>query len=133
VDDPLDPAFIEMVDEAMRAYKYALLRSEPTLTNPSEDLKALKRLMVGKAPGTNGIPSRLLRHLPKHAITFLTKVFNAVLHRHYFPATWEHPCMISILQLGKYLTLPSSYKPVSLLDTVGKLFERSCSLGFSEK
>jgi hypothetical protein len=39
VDDPSDPAFTEMVDEALRAYKYAPA-SEPTLTIPSEVLQA---------------------------------------------------------------------------------------------
>jgi hypothetical protein len=32
--------------------------------------------------------------------------------------------MVSILKTGKDPTLPSSYKPTSLLDTVGKLFEK---------
>jgi hypothetical protein len=35
VNDPSDPAVIEMVNEAMRAYEYALA-SEPNLTSPSE-------------------------------------------------------------------------------------------------
>jgi hypothetical protein len=80
VDDPSDPAFTEMVDVVMRAYEYAPA-SEPTSTTPSEVIKAIKGLNVGKAPGPNGIPNRVLRHLPKRAITFLTKVFNAVPRR----------------------------------------------------
>ena len=32
--------------------------------------------------------------------------------------------MISILKLGKDLALPSSYRPFTLLDTIGKLFEK---------
>jgi hypothetical protein len=31
--------------------------------------------------------------------------------------------MISILKPGKDPTFPSSYRPISLLDTIGKLFE----------
>jgi hypothetical protein len=64
VDDPPDPAFTEMVDVAMRAYEYAPA-SEPTLTTPTEILKAIKGLKVGKALGPNGIPNSVLRHLPK--------------------------------------------------------------------
>jgi hypothetical protein len=63
VDDPSDPAFTELVDVEMRAYEYAPA-SEPTLTTPSEVIKAIKGLKVGKAPGPNGIPNRVLRHLP---------------------------------------------------------------------
>jgi hypothetical protein len=112
VDDPSDPAFTEMVDVAMRAYEYAPA-SEPTLTTPSEVIKAIKRLKVGKAPGPNGIPSRVLRHLPKRAITFLTKVFNAVLRRQYFPPVWKHARVLPILKSGKDPTQPSSYRPMS--------------------
>jgi hypothetical protein len=32
--------------------------------------------------------------------------------------------VVSILKPGKDPTLPSSYRPISLLDTVGKLFEK---------
>jgi hypothetical protein len=80
-------------------------------------------LRVCKSPGPNGIPNRVLGHLPKRAITFLTKVFNAVLHRQYFPSAWKHDRVVSILNPGKDPTLPFSYRPISLLDTISKLFE----------
>jgi hypothetical protein len=80
VNDPSDPADIKMVNEMMRAYEYAPA-SEPKLTSPSEVQQAIRGLKVGKASGSNGKPNRVLRHPPKCAITFLTKVFNAVLSR----------------------------------------------------
>jgi hypothetical protein len=58
------------------------------------------------------------------AITFLTKLFNAVLRWQYIPPAWKHARMVSILKPGKDPTLPSSYRPISLLDTVGKVFEK---------
>jgi hypothetical protein len=122
VDDPSDTAFTEMVDVVMRAYEYAPA-SEPTLTTATEVLKAIKGLKAGKAPGPNGIPNMVLRHLPKRAITFLMKVFNAVLRKQYFPPVWKHARVLPILKPGKDPTLPPSYRPISLLDTVGKLFE----------
>jgi hypothetical protein len=51
-------------------------------------------------------------------------VFNAVLRRQYFPSAWKHARVVSILKEGKDHTLPSSYRHISLLDTVGKLFEK---------
>jgi hypothetical protein len=80
MDHSWDPTLTEMVDVAMRAYECAPA-SEPTLTVPSEVLKAIRGLKAGKALGTKGISNRVLRHLPKRAITFLTKVFNAVPHK----------------------------------------------------
>jgi hypothetical protein len=123
VSDPSSPAVFEVVNEAMRAYEYAPER-EPKLTSPSEVLETIKGFMVGKAPGPNGVPNRALRHLPKRAITFLMKLFNAVLRRQYIPPAWKHVRVVSILKPGKDPTLPSSYRPISLFDTVAKLFEK---------
>jgi hypothetical protein len=61
------------------------------------------------------------------------KVSNAVLRRQYFPQAWKHARVVPILKLGKGPTLPSSYRPIILLDTVGKLFEKIYSLGSSGK
>jgi hypothetical protein len=71
VDDPSDPAFTEMADKEMREYEYTPA-SEQTLSTPSEILRAIKGLEVCKAPGPNGIPNRVLRHLPKRAIFYGT-------------------------------------------------------------
>jgi hypothetical protein len=51
-------------------------------------------------------------------------VFNAVLRRQYFPPSWKHVRVVSILKPVKDPTLPSSHRPINLLDTVGKLFEK---------
>ncbi|WP_431309756.1 reverse transcriptase domain-containing protein, partial [Klebsiella pneumoniae] len=37
---------------------------------------------------------------------------------------WKHARIVSILKPGKDPALPSSYRPMSLLDTIGKLFEK---------
>jgi len=94
--------------------------SEPKLTNPVEVQEAIRGLKVGKAPGPNGIPNRALKHLSQRAVL----IFNAILVTHHFPTVWKHAQVISILKPGKDPTLPSSYRPVSLLDTIGKLFEK---------
>jgi hypothetical protein len=121
VDDQSDPAFTEVADKAMRAYEYTPV-SEPTLTTPSDVLQTSKALKAGKAPGLNGIPNRVLRHLTKRAITFRMKVFNAILRTQYFPPAWKHARVVPTVKPGKEPTLPSSFKPIRLLDTVGKLF-----------
>jgi hypothetical protein len=123
VNDPSDPAVIEIVNEAMRAYEYAPA-SEPKLTSSSLVQQAIRGLKVGKALGPNGISNRVVRHQPKRAISFLAKVFIAVLRRQYFPSAWKHARVVSVLKPGKDPTLPSSYRPIRLLVTVGKLFEK---------
>jgi hypothetical protein len=121
--DPSVPAVIEMVDVALKSY-FLTPASEPKLTNPDEIQEANRGLKVGKAPGPNGIPNRALKHLPHRAVSLLAQVFNAVL-THHFPTVWKHARVISILKAGKDPALLSSYRPISLLDTIGTLFEKN--------
>ena len=120
VDDPSVPAVIETVDVALRSY-FQAPASEPKLTNPDEVHEAMSGLKVGKAPGPNGIPNRALKHLPQRAVSLLVRIFNAILLTHHFPSLWQHARVTSILKLGKDPALPSSYRPICLLDAIGKL------------
>ena len=105
---------------------YQLLGAEfasPKLTTPDEVHEAIRDLKVSKAPGPNSIPNRALKYLPQWAVSLLAQIFNAVL-THHFPTAWRHARVISILKPGKDPPLPSSYQPISLMDTIGKLFEK---------
>ena len=70
------------------------------------------------------MPNRALRNLPRKAVTFLTKVFNGVLKWQYYLVVWKHACVISLLKPRKDPALPSSNRPITLLNTVGMLFEK---------
>ena len=88
VNDLSVPAVIEEDNEAMRAYSFAPA-SEPKLTNPTEVQDAIRGLIVGKAPGPDGIPNRALTHLPLSAVSLLV-VFSAIFQTQYYPAAWKH-------------------------------------------
>jgi hypothetical protein len=64
-----------------------------------------------------------LNLLPHWAVSLVILIFNAVLRTHHFPTVWKHRRMISILKPEKDPALSSSYWPLSLLDSIGKLFE----------
>jgi hypothetical protein len=78
VDDPSDPAVFELVDKAISAYEYAPGR-QLSLTSSSEVLHAIREISFGNTSYLNGVANRVLRHIRKYAMTFLKKVFNAVL------------------------------------------------------
>jgi hypothetical protein len=122
--DPSVPAVIETVDVALKSY-FQAPASEPNLTNPDKVNEAIRDLKVGKDPGPKGIPNRALKHLPQRAVFLLVQIFNAIFLTHHFPSLWKHARVISILKPGKDLALPSSYRPISLLDVIGKLFEKT--------
>jgi hypothetical protein len=123
VTDPSVPAVIEIVDLALRSH-FMTPASEPKLTNPEEVREAIRALKVSKAPGPNVFPNRVLKHLLQRAVSLLVLIFNAVLLTQNFPTLWKHTRVVSILKPGKDPALPSSYRPISLLDTIGKVFEK---------
>ena len=94
--------------------------SEPNLTNPEEVQEAIRGLKFGKAPGPNGMPNRALKHLTQRAVSLLVLILYAILFTHHFPTVWKH----AQLKPVKDPALPSSYGPISTLDTIGKLFEK---------
>ena len=122
VTDPSVPTVIEMVGVALRSY-FLPPASEPKLTNPNKVQEVIMGLKFSKAPCRNGIPNRALKRLPQGALSLLVQTFNALLLTHHFPSVWKHARVISILKPGKDPALASSYRPISLLDTIGKLFQ----------
>lgn len=77
-----------------------------------------------KAPGCDLLTSQLLRELPHKAVLQLTAIFNAVLEFRYFPSAWKRANVIMICKPDKAKDIPSSYRPISLLPVLGKLFEK---------
>ena len=58
------------------------------------------------------------------APTHLTHLFNHLLRLGYFPTNGKRAKVIPIPKPNKPGTDPNSYRPISLLSTLGKLFER---------
>ena len=113
---PSVPVIIEMVNVELESYLQTPA-SEPTLTNPVEVQDAIRGLKV--APGQNGIPNMALKHLAMWSVLLLVQIFNTILCTHHFPTAWKHGRVISIFKPGKDAAHPSSYRPISLLDTIG--------------
>jgi hypothetical protein len=62
--------------------------------------------------------------LPTIGIKYLTQLFNAVLLKWYFPAQWKVAQIILILNPGKPPNELTSYRPISLLPIVSKVFKK---------
>ena len=78
-------------------------------------------------PGVDQITTSMLKHLHHNSITHLTSIFNRIFRTGSFPLAWKIALVIPILKPLKYLSLPSSYRPISLLNTLSKILENRLS------
>ena len=96
---------------------------EPSFTNRNTHI-AITHLKNSKAMDTDKIYNIYLKHLGHNAISAITQVFNHSWLHSIIPAIWKQPHIIPIIKPNKALPQPSSYRPISLLCTLGKLLEK---------
>lgn len=97
---------------------------EEKKVSTEEISNALKSLKNMKAPGFDGVFNLVLKNLSTKVQTILASIFNRCLELSYFPSCWKIAKVIPILKPGKDPSSPSSYRPISLLASISKLFER---------
>ena len=93
-------------------------------TNPKEIRKVIKRTKPKKAPGLDNIQNILLKNLPKKGIVQLNYIFNACFLLSYFPSNWKRASILPIHKTGKDKLFPQSYRPINLLPTLSKIYEK---------
>ncbi|GBM73337.1 Retrovirus-related Pol polyprotein from type-1 retrotransposable element R1 [Araneus ventricosus] len=84
----------------------------------------IKSLPNGKAPGIDGIDNLILKSLNKEFPDLLHSLFNKCLETSTFPDSFKISNIILFQKLGKDPKLPTSYRPIALLPTLGKALEK---------
>lgn len=103
--------------------KLPSVTTEREVTN-SELIEAANRLRPNKAPGPDGVPNVALKTLVKKYPDVFRRVYQSCMERSHFPTCWKRQKLVLIPKPGKSLNDPSSYRPIGLLDGLGKLLER---------
>ncbi|CAI6364669.1 unnamed protein product [Macrosiphum euphorbiae] len=93
-------------------------------TTPGEVFGIIKNLPSAKAPGHDNITNAALKHLPAPAIVRLSNLITACLRHSYFPTSWKTAIIVMIPKPNKNHNLPINYRPISLLVTMSKVFEK---------
>ena len=77
-----------------------------------------------KAPRLDGIPNIALKAAIEEAHEMFLSMYNRCLQEGIFPAKWKQQRLVLLPKGKKPPDEPSSYRPLCMLDTAGKFFER---------
>ena len=83
----------------------------------------MNKIKTKKSPGYDLITGEILKNLPRKAIIKLTNLVNAFRLK-FVPIAWKCAEVIMILKPGKPPQDRTSYRPISLLTVMSKLFEK---------
>ncbi|GBM92131.1 Putative protein in type-1 retrotransposable element R1DM [Araneus ventricosus] len=84
----------------------------------------IKSLPNGKAPGVDGIDNLILKSINKSFPSLLLNFLNKCLSLQTFPDTFKISNIVLFQKVGKDPKEPSSYRPIALLPTIGKVLEK---------
>ena len=97
-------------------------RNLPELTS-DEFKEHLVKLRLRKAPGTNGIRPELIVYGGERLHTLLLKLFKKCwMGKQNIPRAWVDATVMPIYKRKGSRSVPSSYRPIFLLDVIGKLY-----------
>lgn len=116
------------INNDLELNKQRLLRysnnNNPRNITPGEIKQIIDSLPHKKSPGWDRINNKVLKSLPTKAIELLALIFNSILRLGYFPQKWKLAMVTMILKPSKCANVVESYRPISLLCSFSKLFER---------
>ena len=122
--------FRHSIDKQVKNSVDSINRTEPCITQTSshhvnldEIKKIIYKLKIKKSPGLDGIANILLKRLPETAVIYLTTIINKCVDLCYFPKQFKMAKVISTLKPTKDPKNSSSYRPISLLSSVGQIYE----------
>lgn len=78
----------------------------------------------GKSPGPDGFTYRILIPAVEVAKEIFALLFTRCLRQSYFPEDWKVARLVLLRKPNKPLDSVSSFRPICLLNTIGKLLEK---------
>lgn len=114
-----------VVKECIRANKLIAVNVNNNLSIHVDTVKSIiATRRPFKSPGPDGIQNILLKNLPLKAVQKITDIFNACIKLSYWPTNFKLAKVVPIQKSGKDPSSVTSYRPISLLNSIGKIFEK---------
>ena len=87
-----------------------------------DDVKYSIESLKDKCPGPSKLRKNHFLNLPNNILHNITHIFNSCLAVGYYPKQFKHAHIICIHKPGTEKHDPLNYRPISLLNTLGKIF-----------
>ncbi len=104
-------------------HKERYMEEIPEIT-VEEMLDACRKVGVNKAPGPDMIPNKALKAAIRSNPNYFVNLTQSCLDEGVFPRIWKKQRLVLLHKAGKPPGVPSSYRPLCMLDTGGKILER---------
>ena len=95
--------------------------------------EALTHMKSGKAAGLDGITNEIIKNFGPNTMTWLLTLLNNCAASCTIPKIWRKSRVVALLKPGKDPTNQKSYRPISLLCILYKLYERMIMARISTK
>ena len=117
----LPPPEVDLTD--IRGFEYPSPTQLPPITL-REVTEAIRHMPGRKAPGKDTVPSHLLHRISPCIAEALQHLYNACLRLHYCLQHFRESITVTLRKPGKSdYGQVKSYRPVALLNTLGKVME----------
>ena len=96
----------------------------PIIVTRSEVTESIRRLKPETATGPDGITNRIIKACSEMLSDKLTPLFQACIDQVYHPRAFKTAKTITMRKIDKDdYTAPNAYRPIALLNTLGKVME----------
>lgn len=122
----------DLIDINSRAAPAQTLDIPPTVT--TEALRTIiQKLPNNKAPGPDGLPNEVLKNLRETIVEDLAKAISRLFASGTLPQRMRESTTIALRKEGKKdYSIPSSYRPIALENSIAKLIEKALAEALTE-
>lgn len=89
-----------------------------------EDIEAGLKIKGKKAASPDGIPPEVIKLMAKHKAGEVAEIMSGVMRSGSFPNSWKRGKLALIEKEGKEGHKEKLYRPICLINTIGKLYEQ---------
>ena len=130
-NDPIryDDKFLKKVDKEhemnthLHSVNFDCPLQEDHIISSDEINSFIMKLDVNKAPGRDTISNKLIKYLSTSLSKILSNIFTNSLRSGHLPSCWK-VADVKMIHKKKSKTDPGNYRPVSLLNNLGKIMEK---------